>query len=312
MKLMAGGGFSARINREYPPLGSFIELDGTRLHYLCAGADDAPPLVLIHGASGNLRDWTSSVFERLAEDWRVIAVDRPGYGHSDELPRESWLIRPQTHALRHLMSELGHERYGVFGHSYGVAVALEWALLYPEEVIGIAAMSGAMVSWKGALGWRYRLGGYSLIGRLMGEAVPLIASDSLLRKELVEVFEPESVPETYLTDGAVALALKPRTFALNLRAMDTLHAQTALTIPQIPTISCPVEVLHGRDDAIVPYDAKSTPIAALAPGSETTILDCVGHMPHHTRPTDVIAATKRLRNRMNWSSIGAAPTCNSD
>ncbi|MEM9098106.1 MAG: alpha/beta hydrolase [Pseudomonadota bacterium] len=298
MKVTAGGGFTARINRAHPPLGSFVEAGGGRLHYHRAGPKEALPLVLLHGASGNLRDWTSSVFEALAKDWNVIAVDRPGYGHSSLLPDQSWLINPQTHALRAMMAELGYARYAVFGHSYGVAVALDWAINYPDEVAGLVTMSGAMVSWQGALGWRYRLGGIAPIGRLMGEAVPLFATEALLKKELAEVFDPDPVPATYLEEGGIALALKPRTFALNLRAMDQLHWQTVQAIPRVPQITCPVEVLHGRADAIIPYDPESGPIAALAPKAHTVILDQVGHMPHHTQPESVLASTNRLSERV--------------
>ncbi|MEM8792255.1 MAG: alpha/beta hydrolase [Pseudomonadota bacterium] len=292
--------FSDRINREIPPIGEFVEVDGVKIHLKRAGSPDAMPLVLLHGASGNLRDWTSSVFDELAAKWHVIAIDRPGYGHSDFLADETWMIAPQTRLLRTMMTKLGYDRYALFGHSYGVAVALDWALTRPKEVAGILAMSGAMISWGGALGWRYRLGGVAVLGSLMGKAVPLIASDTLIERELAEVFEPQPVPSDYVERGGVALALKPATFALNLRAMDRLHAQTSATLAKVPTISCPVEVLHGGADAIVPHDPETGPIASLAPTANTVILPGVGHMPHHTDPQSVYEATDRLRG-----SIGA-------
>ena len=291
-------GFSRRITRQTPAIGKIVRAGGADIHYIEAGRSDAPALVLLHGASGNVMDWTSSVFDRLAADWRVIAFDRPGYGHSSQLPRQSWLIAPQVHALRSAMAALGYRHYAICGHSYGVAVALEWALHYPNEVTGLLAMSGAQVSWEGALGWRYRWGGKPLIGRVMGALVPLVASDSVLERELIEVFAPQPVPRGYVDASGVRLALRPETFALNLRAMDTLYAQTQAFLPEAGRISCPCEVLHGSADEIVPFDPASQPVAALIPHTHTVVLEGVGHMPHHARPEAVVQAAGRVARRI--------------
>ncbi|MBY8975009.1 alpha/beta hydrolase [Rhodobacteraceae bacterium NNCM2] len=268
------------------------------MHYVAGGDPDAPVLVLLHGASGNLRDWTSSVFDALSARWHVIAFDRPGYGHSDILPGQSWLLAPQSHALRTAMDALGHRHYALFGHSYGVAVALDWAIRYPGEVTGILAMSGAMKNWTGALGWRYRWGSKPFMGTLMGAAVPLIASDALLHRELATVFAPQPVPKGYVTEGAVPLALRAHTFTLNLRAMDALHGQQVTMMPRIREITAPTQVLHGADDVIVPFDADAGPVAALVPAAQTTVLPGIGHMPHHVAQHEVIATSERLLTRL--------------
>ncbi|MEM7237560.1 MAG: alpha/beta hydrolase [Pseudomonadota bacterium] len=291
--------YAEKIDFDNPPIGGFVEVDGRRLHYFAEGPRDAPALVLIHGASGNLRDWTSSVLSDLAQSWRVIAFDRPGYGHSEMLEHDSWMISAQVHALDRAMAALGVDRFAVLGHSYGVAVALDWALRFPDHVTGIIAMSGAMTSWKGALGWRYRLGGVPRIGALMGAAAPLIARPSLLKSELGSVFAPQKMPPDYIEAGGVRLALRPETFALNLRAMDLLHRQTFDMMCAIPNIACPTEVLQGRADEIVPFDDNAGPIASLTPQSHTVVLDEVGHMPHHAVPEEVLGAANRLRRRLD-------------
>jgi len=53
------------IDRSNPPLGRFVDVDGGRLHVVERGAPDAPPVVLMHGASGNLGDPSS----RSASGW---------------------------------------------------------------------------------------------------------------------------------------------------------------------------------------------------------------------------------------------------
>ena len=74
---------TAAIERAYPPAGKFVEVEGGRLHVLELGPADAPAIVLLHGASGNLGDMRLALGESLAARYRVILVDRPGHGWSD-------------------------------------------------------------------------------------------------------------------------------------------------------------------------------------------------------------------------------------
>ena len=67
--------------QQYPPLGKLIDVNGLQVH-ATDSETDGPPVVLIHGSNVNLRDWTFSIAEPLSANNRVIAVDRPGYGHS--------------------------------------------------------------------------------------------------------------------------------------------------------------------------------------------------------------------------------------
>ena len=72
-------GFAAYAARQIeiadPPRGRFLELDGCRIHYVDEGA--GPPLFLIHGLGGQLRNFTYALIGRLTNEFRVIAVDRP-------------------------------------------------------------------------------------------------------------------------------------------------------------------------------------------------------------------------------------------
>ena len=72
---------TAQAERQMPPSGQFIEVDGVRLHYIEQGS--GPVVLLLHGNAGMAQDFAASgLIERLAEDHRVIAIDRPGFGYS--------------------------------------------------------------------------------------------------------------------------------------------------------------------------------------------------------------------------------------
>ena len=74
-----------KAERDNPPIGRFVELDGVRLHFVERG--EGEPLVLLHGNGSMLEDFESSgLIDMAAAEYRVIAFDRPGHGHS-ERPR---------------------------------------------------------------------------------------------------------------------------------------------------------------------------------------------------------------------------------
>jgi alpha-beta hydrolase superfamily lysophospholipase len=80
--------------RQTPPIGEFMTVDGVRLHYLERG--HGPALVLIHGNGMMIQDFlVSGIVDDLAKRHRVIIIDRPGYGYSDR-PRGLWT--PRAHA----------------------------------------------------------------------------------------------------------------------------------------------------------------------------------------------------------------------
>jgi pimeloyl-ACP methyl ester carboxylesterase len=70
--------------RAHPAQGSMIEVAGAALHIVDIGPRNAvgPPIVMLHGASSNLEVMRQPVGQRLAENHRVILIDRPGHGWS--------------------------------------------------------------------------------------------------------------------------------------------------------------------------------------------------------------------------------------
>ena len=71
-----------KAERDHPPTGRFVTVDGVKLHYIDRG--EGPPVVLLHGNVVTAEDFrTSGVLELLARRHRVIAFDRPGFGYSD-------------------------------------------------------------------------------------------------------------------------------------------------------------------------------------------------------------------------------------
>jgi pimeloyl-ACP methyl ester carboxylesterase len=73
--------FAGKAQRDNPPRGRFIDVNGVRLHYVDRG--NGRPLVLFHGNGSMIQDFESSgLIDLAAANYRVIVFDRPGFGHS--------------------------------------------------------------------------------------------------------------------------------------------------------------------------------------------------------------------------------------
>ena len=130
-----------KAEREHPPTGRFVTVDGVRLHYIEKG--EGSPVVLLHGNVVTAEDFrTSGVLNLLARRHRVIAFDRPGFGYSDRPHGSAWSARAQANLIGDALVILGANRPVVLGHSWGAAVALALALNHPTSARGLVLLSG--------------------------------------------------------------------------------------------------------------------------------------------------------------------------
>lgn len=278
----------------YPPVGPVVEVAGQRLHYVEAGR--GPVVFLIHGAGGNLRDFTFDLADRLDGRYRVIAVDRPGLGHSEPLPGGG---TPQQQAalLDALAARLGVEKAVVVGHSYGGAVAMAWAVEHPQRVAAVVSLAGATMPWEGPLDGFYSLTG-SPAGRTL--AVPLIsalASEARIENALADIFQPQRPPRGYLEHVGAPLTVRADTLRANGQQVLKLKASLQRLRPAYPGLRIPIEIVHGTADTTVGIDIHARPMAALIASARLTELPGVGHMPQHANPQATVAAIDRAARR---------------
>src|SRR3954447_16199817 len=104
-----------------------ITLHGHRVAYRTAG--DGPVLLLIHGITGNARQW-DEVMPLLAQHYHVIAPDLLGHGESAK-PRRDYSLGASAPGVRDLLITPGHKRATVVGHSLGGGIAMQFAYEYP-------------------------------------------------------------------------------------------------------------------------------------------------------------------------------------
>ncbi len=283
----------ARALADTPPLGQFITVEGLRLHYVQTGA--GPDLVMIHGASGSLRDFTFDLVPELAKSYRVTVFDRPGLGYSDPLPNGDVNLSSQARILRMAADHLGATNPILLGQSYGGAVALAWSLDAPPPALVL--ISSASLPWPGTLDPWYGLSENRIFRAI---AMPLAAAwmpKSFVHRVINGIYAPEAMPTGYADHMGLDQSLRVAPLEVNVMQVNALRDQIVAMAPRYPALTLPIEMVHGDTDTIVPLRIHSAPLASRLPSANLTVIPGAGHMPHHTHPQIVIDAINRAATR---------------
>ena len=292
----------------FPPVGQFVNVTGGRVHYVQAG--QGPDVILLHGAGGNLRDYTFSLMGKLTDRYRVTAFDRPGLGYTDRVPGIATgpfatagdSPNDQVAMLREAATALGITDPVVVGHSFGGVVAMAWATTSltqddPTNAAAVVSFAGVSMPWPGGLGAYYTVNGSALGG---GIVIPLISAftpQSTVESVVVETFAPQSPPDGYVAHLGGELALRERAFRANARQVNTLRPFVVEMTALYPQLTLPIEIIHGTADTTVPIDVHAEELIKIVPSANLVRLDGIGHQPHHSDEPEAIAAIDRAAAR---------------
>ena len=131
-----------------------VNVDGLEVFYREAGPADAPVLLLLHGfptSSHMFRD----LIPRLADTWRVIAPDLPGFGQSAMPARDAFAYTFDNLArvIDRFTEIVGLERFAVYVFDYGAPVGLRLAARHPERIAAIISQNGNAYEEGLSEGW---------------------------------------------------------------------------------------------------------------------------------------------------------------
>lgn len=262
-----------------PAPGRFVRVDGVKLHYLTAG--DGPPLVLLHGLGSMVEDFVlSDLIRQASQRYRVIAIDRPGYGRS-ERPRGMWGPASQARLLRNFLAKVQAHRPIILGHSWGALVAASYALEFPGAARSLVLCSGQYFPSA-------RLDAPLLVppaipglGALMRHTVSPILARALWPAWLRLIFSPAPVPQRFLDYFPASLAVRPsQLLAVAQEAFATLPATRSLAL-RYPNLTLPVTLVSGEKDRYVSTRAHTARLHAMLPQAKLLLSPRAGHMVHH-------------------------------
>lgn len=268
--------------RDRPPKGEFITVDGARLHYHDRG--DGPALLFLHGNGSLSEDFLlSGVYGEATHRYRVIAFDRPGFGYSERPRQKIWSAQAQAKLFLRALQQLGISEAIIVAHSFATQVAVEMALAAPHRVRALVLEGGyyfptarldALLSAPPAI---------PVIGDVLRYTVSALASRLMLPRMIRRMFAPAAVPPRF-RQMPTELMLRPS----QLRAA---AAESALMVPQAMRLRkrygelrMPVFLLTGAEDKIVNPKAQTLRLFRALFRGEIRVLPRTGHMAHHTSP----------------------------
>jgi pimeloyl-ACP methyl ester carboxylesterase len=296
------------IERLHPPRGRFVDISGLRQHVVELGdvQQDAPPIVVIHGAGCNLEDMRLAFGERLATRHRVILLDRAGLGYSVRKGRRGSAPSSQAAILRDVLDRLGIARAVVVGHSWGGTLAAAFALDHPQRVAGLVLLAPPLYPRLGSLILLYTVFAAPIFGWLYARILALPLGVPFIGPALGSAFLPQWPPRFYLKRSAALLLLRPSTFLANARDIADLEKNLTTQSARYGGLVTPTVVMAGNRDMIAPPRHHALAFANAVPHAKLVVLPGIGHMLHHVAADRVITEIEEIAAR--YSTVLSSPT----
>ncbi|WP_246744975.1 alpha/beta fold hydrolase [Methylocystis sp. Sn-Cys] len=277
---------------EHPPIGRFIDVDGVRLHYIDKGKGDV--VTLIHGNLTLAEDFLlSGIVDKLAERYRVIVFDRPGFGYSDR-PHRVWTPGAYAELLQKAFSQLGVERVTVVTHSFASLIALDLALQYPALVEGLVLIGGYFYPTARADVFFMSFTAIPGLGDVMRYTISPPLTRLFLPGVLRWLFSPAPVTERFEKGFPNSFAARPVQIGAEAEDSVLMVASAMQLQARYAELKLPIVILAGDGDKMVDLDRQSRRFHDEAPQSELIVIPGAGHMAHHTAPDQIVAAVDRV------------------
>jgi hypothetical protein len=241
--------------------------------------------------------FTHSLADRLAGDFRVVVMDRPGSGtrRRARAPRAS----PRAHAAPSPTSSArsASARRCSSGHSLGGAHRARRRPRAPRRGGGLALIAPLThVEPEPPAVFRRLAVGSPLARWLVAWTVATPASILRRRQVLDALFSPDPVPADYATAGGGMLGLRPRGFVAASADLVAVNHDMPGLVERYGTLGVPVGVLFGTGDRILDYRVHGEALAAQVPGARLELVDG-GHMLPLTMPDRAAAFVRDVARR---------------
>lgn len=272
----------------------FVSRPGARIHYVTHGDVGAPTVVLLHGLGLSSRFWFD-LPQLLATDGdgprRVIAIDNRGTGRSDK-PRPPWTMATMADDVAAVLDHAGADGAIVVGISMGGMIAQHVALRHRARVRGLVLLATTPGFLAGALpepASLYRLLSIPFGGRRASRNLARLLLPESKWGRAREIFA--EWPKAMREDST-----PPATFAAHFFA-----ASTHFVAPRLERIDCPVLVVAGAEDGLIPKK-NSEALARRIPRAELEVLPETGHAVFAEDRDLLLRLVKRLEKRLATSS----------
>ncbi len=270
-----------------------VDLGGPVVYRTWDGPVDTA-FVLVHGLGASHLSWVQ-VAEGLSGLGRVIALDLPGFGASPMAGRGARLM-DQRRTLSDVLGWVGAARVVLCGNSMGGATSILQAAVEPSSVDGIV-LTNSVFPWRfGAVPHPLVLAAFGVYAtprlgeRIVSWRVQQMDPDQMVRLSLrVLAADPRSIPDDVvrllvdLTSERRSDPDVPRAFVDAARSMLRLGRRPDVSRRALEHVSCPVLLLHGRRDRLVPAAFAEAELAR-HPIWRGRYFNDLGHIPQMEAP----------------------------
>jgi 4,5:9,10-diseco-3-hydroxy-5,9,17-trioxoandrosta-1(10),2-diene-4-oate hydrolase len=275
--------------------GLFVSVDGIDTYYERYGS--GPPLILIPPGGAHTSTWRYNI-DVLSRSHEVWTLDLPGSGYTDKPTSFPYTHRSYAQFVRRFMSALGIPKAVVAGQSLGGAVALEFALDFPDQTTGLILIDAGGYSRGVKLGalnpLRYRLTHAILMSFSSYPTVVKAFYRSLYHDPARFADDQAMVSE------ACAINRTPNARSAWYWMLRALNFDFAIPeVSRIKSVSTPTLIIWGRDDRVVDVRTAARFHQDIA-GSQLVVIDDAGHMPHEEKSDAVNFAITSFLDTIRW------------
>jgi pimeloyl-ACP methyl ester carboxylesterase len=265
---------------------------GVAVHYRESGRGF--PVVLLHGFGGSTFSFRYTE-PALAARFRVITVDLPGIGNSSRSQDYTYSHESCVLLLHEFLERLGAGHAAFIGHSMGGAIALRYAVRFPNSVERLVLVASADPNRRP--------------GRFVPAFTPAIALVQAIISSMPGVyrrmFRRTVADPAYLTPEVVEGYLAPLRLPGTAAAVRSMLAATASDPPIEPRdVDAPCLLVWGAEDRTVPLSVGSALLGQL-PGARLEVVAVAGHLVLEERPLE---ANRLLLGFLNELREEADPT----
>ncbi|HMD35004.1 MAG TPA: alpha/beta hydrolase [Vicinamibacterales bacterium] len=241
----------------------FFDSAGVKIRYVDVGAGD--PVVLIHGFSSSVdANWDAlGIIDKLAKDFRVVALDVRGHGKSDKPHDSASYGMAVVDDVVRLMDHLSVKKAHIVGYSMGGAITGKFVVEHPDRVI--SAVFGGSAP---------RMGWTEQNQKDADELATSLERGKGMRPLILRLAPPNEPKPSDDVVEQQSRAIIGRNDPLALAAVQRGNKDQTVTVMQVRAITAPMLAVVGSAD---PIKAGVDAFKRVAPSVQVLVIDGATH-----------------------------------